>query len=368
MEQFHVGPVSVYRRSFRSRWSVYWRNQGQRYRKTLAVSNRKQARAIATDLATALTAGKDETLEQILCSHSVGDFSFDIVLDAFEAGSSFTTAVDASQHSRALSEITVGFDGWQETTWQGNHSIRKALRIAFGNQPIRSLSVIHIEKLLQDVERKASPATRNRYLATINTVLKWAQRYNLVTDLITTGLRPRRVAEHVPVALDATELDLFYANLRARELPTVKFLHDTGLRIRELANLHWQDVDLPRGLITIRENKSTKLFRTIPLTQRSIAVLREHQSEAKALNGPVHLYPYSDRTLREELGKASLRAGIRHVHPHLFRHTFATELIDEGVPVETIQKLLGHKTIGMTLRYAKKRGKGLEDAIARLSR
>ena len=48
MEQFHVGPVSVYRRSMRSRWSVYWRDQGQRIRKTLPVSDRKEARAIAS--------------------------------------------------------------------------------------------------------------------------------------------------------------------------------------------------------------------------------------------------------------------------------------------------------------------------------
>ncbi len=368
MQQFHVGAVSVYRRSIRSSWSVYWRSQGRRYRKTLSVSNRKEARAIAASLATALANGEDDNFEQIFCSHVAGNFSFGLVLDAFEAGANFSSSQDANQNTSSLNQITVGFDGWRETTWQGNRSIRKALRISFGNRPIRLLSVVDVEKFLQKVERRASPATRNRYLVVINTILKWAQRFNIVTDLITAGLRPRKETEHVPVALDANELRLFYVNLRLRELPTVIFLHDTGLRIREFRNMRWQDVDLQRSLIIVRENKSTKLFRAIPLTQRTKSVLREHEAATNRGGELVDLYPHSDRTLRQELKTAALRAGIRHVHPHIFRHTFATELIDEGVPVETIQKLLGHKTIGMTLRYAKKRGKGLEEAIALLSR
>ena len=244
----------------------------------------------------------------------------------------------------------------------------KGLRLAFGRRLICSISIVHVEKFLLDVERKASPATRNRYLATLNTILKWSQRYNLIPDLVTCGVRPRKVAEHVPAALDARELELFYTNLRSQEVPIIQLLHDTGLRVRELRHLRWSDVDTRLALLTIRDNKSTNLFRTIPLTGRSTDVLREHESRRAFLASRVDLYPFSDRTLREECGKAARRAGIRHVHPHLFRHTFATELIDEGVPVETIQKLLGHKTIGMTLRCAKKRGRGLQDAIARLRR
>ena len=66
--------------------------------------------------------------------------------------------------------------------------------------------------------------------------------------------------------------------------------------------------------------------------------------------------------------KAAKKANIRHFHPHILRHTYATELVDEGVPLEIIQKLLGHKGIGMTQRYAKKRAKGLREAVDRLGR
>ena len=164
MEQFHVGPVSVYRRSMRSRWSVYWRDQGQRIRKTLPISDRKEARAIASQLASSLAAGENEHLEHILYHRTDGDFTFGAVLDAFEADTGFSTGAATSKKiGGGLHKITVGFDGWKDTTWQGNHSIRKALRLAFGRRPIRSISIVHVEKFLLDVERKASPATPHDY-------------------------------------------------------------------------------------------------------------------------------------------------------------------------------------------------------------
>ena len=55
------------------------------------------------------------------------------------------------------------------------------------------------------------------------------------------------------------------------------------------------------------------------------------------------------------------------VHFHMFRHTFATRLRDRGVPLDRIKELLGHKTMVMTLRYAKVRPVQLEEAIAALN-
>jgi integrase len=145
------------------------------------------------------------------------------------------------------------------------------------------------------------------------------------------------------------------------------FLHDTGLRVSEMTALLWKDVDLDRRIILIRNNKGSKDFRTVPLTNRATRILSDHQ-DAMVKSDLGELYPRLERNLRDQLGIAASKAKIRHVHPHIFRHTFTTELVDEGVPLETIQKLLGHKGISMTLRYAKKRGKGLREAINVLQR
>ena len=146
----------------------------------------------------------------------------------------------------------------------------------------------------------------------------------------------------------------------------VMFLHDTGLRIGEMNTLLWSDVDLERRIIVVRDNKGSKDFRTVPLTRRATTILCDHKKNSTGRD--VCLYPRTERTLRDHVERASMNAGIRRVHPHILRHTFATELVDEGVPLETIQKLLGHKGISMTLRYAKKRGKGLREAVDRLNR
>ena len=117
------------------------------------------------------------------------------------------------------------------------------------------------------------------------------------------------------------------------------FLHDEGLRVGEMTALLWKDVDLDKRMITIRDNKGSKDFRAVPLTTRATRMLSAHQN-GEAKSDLVALYPHSERNLRDRLEIAASEAIIRHVHPHIFRHTFATELVDEGVPLETIQKLI----------------------------
>ena len=189
----------------------------------------------------------------------------------------------------------------------------------------------------------------------------------MLKELPSREIRCKRQVEQVPEALTAEELTALLKQLAPAEQRVVVFLQDTGLRMSEFMDLQWKDVDLEHKLIIIRNNKGSGYFRSIPLTQRATEVLVTHEDNT-GREDLVGLYAKSERYFRERLKIASARAKIRHVYPHILRHTFATELVDEGVPLETIQKLLGHKGINMTLRYAKKRGKGLKGAIDKLGR
>ena len=81
-------------------------------------------------------------------------------------------------------------------------------------------------------------------------------------------------------------------------------------------------------------------------------------------NGTEQVIPFVD--VGRGLSKAAQESGIKHVHLHMLRHTFATRLRDRGVPLDRIIELMGHKSMEMVLRYAKARPQQLIQAMRSL--
>lgn len=151
------------------------------------------------------------------------------------------------------------------------------------------------------------------------------------------------------------------AGLRNRAMIVV--LWRCGLRIHELVALHPRDVDLDLGTVTVREGKGRKR-RVVGIDAGGAAILERWMRTRSKLEvargaplfctisvgnvgGPVGM-PY----FRTALARAGARAGIdKRVHPHGLRHTFAVELLREGVSLVHIQKLLGHSDLATTARY-----------------
>lgn len=138
-----------------------------------------------------------------------------------------------------------------------------------------------------------------------------------------------------------------------------------GLRVDELVNLHPRDVDLDAGTVTVRHGKGDKR-RVVGIDPQAAAVVeRWLQLRARLLGrrqAPLFCTISNDRLgpgrpvhtneVRAFLQRAGRRAGIeKRMHPHGLRHTFAVELLREGVPVTHIQRLLGHTDLATTARY-----------------
>ena len=369
MEKFRVGTVTAHRRSETASWSLYWRIDGTRYRRTINTPDKLVAEEVAEAVWRAVQLRDIAGAEDAVQAPVSEQLPFGELLDAFEAQcpASYRSENPKSQQSHILVEFAVGYDRWQTRTWRGNRAIRRRIRAEWGSLPIKSITSPKVARFLFEQEQLSSASTRNHYLSTLNTVFKWAQQYRLLKEIPTREIRRKRHAEQVPEALTPKEIAALLKQLTLAEHRVVVFLQDTGLRMSELTDLRWKDVDLEQRLIIIRNNKGSGTFRTVPLTTRAAKIVQQ-KSAAATGEDQVNLYERSERNLRDRLKAASARAGIRHVHPHMLRHTFATELVDEGVPLETIQKLLGHRSFAMTLRYAKRRGKGLRAAIDCLGR
>ena len=130
----------------------------------------------------------------------------------------------------------------------------------------------------------------------------------------------------------------------------------TGIRCNELRLLKVEDIDSQRMLIHIRNGKG-QIPRDVPLSPALLERLRIYWRWRKpkdwlfpSKQRPQH--PMEDKSIRHLCANAGRRAGVkRHVHPHVFRHSFATLLLDQGADLRTIQVLLGHVDIQTTARY-----------------
>lgn len=122
---------------------------------------------------------------------------------------------------------------------------------------------------------------------------------------------------------------------------------DAGCRLREALAFHPSNL-VPDGL-RIWATK-TKRWRTVPLTARlekAIAAAIDHQTRT----GSPQLLPINARTLQRRVLDLCHRAGTPLTTPHRLRHSYATRLHAEGVPLATISALMGHKSIAATLGY-----------------
>lgn len=149
----------------------------------------------------------------------------------------------------------------------------------------------------------------------------------------------------------------------------------TGLRQGELLGLQWGDLDLKKGLLRVKRTvyrgrigppKGGK-WRDVDLGDDVIRVLKVHRH----LRGEYVFSTMDGKRLtegkcRKPLERICKRARLRHIGWHVLRHTFASHLAMNGVPLRTIQKLLGHSTIQMTERYAHLMPEATRDAVKTL--
>jgi site-specific recombinase XerD len=123
----------------------------------------------------------------------------------------------------------------------------------------------------------------------------------------------------------------------------------TGLRRGEIVNLKVGDLYFNNGrsLLIVKNGKGAK-DRCIPLNPTIARRLQKYVDERK-LKGK--LFPITARNLSIKINTWAKRAGIPQIHTHSFRHKFATDLLQKGANLRTVQELLGHTSLSVTERY-----------------
>lgn len=152
------------------------------------------------------------------------------------------------------------------------------------------------------------------------------------------------------------------ARLRvARDIAIVESLFATGARVSELCNLQVHDVDLQNGLVRLlgKGNRERIVQISHPAVMR--ALVAYDAERAGGNEGPffqsAHGKRLSEQAVRAMLLKYAKQCGLgRRITPHMFRHSVATLLLEEGVDIRYIQHLLGHQSIATTQLYTEVSG------------
>jgi integrase len=149
--------------------------------------------------------------------------------------------------------------------------------------------------------------------------------------------------------------------------PLVLVAMNTGLRRGELLELTWADLDLPRGILTVRgEGAKSGRTRHVPLNSEAQRVL----SAWKPAEGEGLVFPGDDGRPMANLKTAWVRvaaaAKLQAFRFHDLRHTFASKLVQRGVDLNTVRELLGHSDFSLTLRYAHLAAENKVAAVAKL--
>ncbi|MCD7762721.1 MAG: site-specific integrase [Lachnospiraceae bacterium] len=268
-------------------------------------------------------------------------------------------------------------------TYEINYNRIKA---KLGWRKLSSLNLIIVQdafnKMATDKSRKASKKT-------LVDMLDKAVDSNLlvknIAKQVNTVVSKEAEKERRVLTIPETELFLsyargtFYYNLYILAL-------ETGMRIGELGGLMWDDIDFSNRVLYVNHNlcyfskngkcvfemhevKTQSGFRAIPLTQKAIDILKAQQEQKQGIinKGKTAMPGYADlvfvtrnnKPTRQFLVQQSLDLVIKNIqkdHPdferftlHTFRHSFATRAIENGMQPKTLSKILGHKTLQITM-------------------
>lgn len=232
-----------------------------------------------------------------------------------------------------------------------NYLLANANLLDFAKKSPEEINVDDVKAFLAAKLSNKSSSYSILFLAAV----KYAYSAILKRDITLEIKRPKK-EKRIPVVLSKDEVRRFIDSLHNKKSRLmISLMYACGFRVSELINLKAEDLDFNEKIGHLRQAKGKK-DRIFNIPSFLFDDLKK-QAEEQKQKGIEFLFTgpkgrLSSRNMQKIVKKAAIKAGItKDIHPHTFRHSFATHLLEDGIDIRKIQELLGHADLSTTQIY-----------------
>lgn len=224
---------------------------------------------------------------------------------------------------------------------------------------VRKITTEEIRKYLADYQMKGrcSKVTVDNIRRNLSSFFSWLEEEDYILKSPMRRIHKIKTRQQVKEVISDESIERLRDTCRCvRDLAMIDLLYSTGIRVGELVNLNRSEVDLEARECVVfgKGDKERRVYfdakAKLHLQEYLASRTDDNPALFVTLDAPHSRLKISGVEIRvRQLGR---RLGLDRIHPHKFRRTMATRAIDKGMPIEQVQKILGHSQIDTTMQYA----------------
>ncbi len=227
------------------------------------------------------------------------------------------------------------------------------------DKPIRKLDTEEIREYLSEYQKNnnCSKVTVDNIRRNLSSFFSWLEEEDYMLKSPMRCIHKIKTKQPVKEVISDEAIELLRDNCCcARDLAMIDLLYSTGIRVGELVNLNIDDIDFEARECVVfgKGNKERKVYfdakAKLHLQEYINARTDDNPALFVTLDSPHDRLKISGVEIR--IRKLGRKLNLTKIHPHKFRRTMATRAIDKGMPIEQVQKILGHSQIDTTMQYA----------------
>jgi len=208
--------------------------------------------------------------------------------------------------------------------------------------------------------RGLAPKSLQRRLSAVRSYYRWLLKHGRIAANPAASVRAPKAVRKLPQVLDVDEATQLVelptdVPLGQRDRALLELFYSSGLRLSELCQLRWQDLDLTEGVVTVLGKGGKQ--RIVPVGSHACHALTQWRAHTPALVPDAPVFPgrngpITPRAVQLRLRQLAQRQGLyKRVHPHMLRHSFASHVLESSGDLRGVQELLGHADIATTQIY-----------------
>jgi len=248
-----------------------------------------------------------------------------------------------------------------ERTYLKAEEVTRRFLEYIGDMKLSLLTRRHLDRYVSFlINQGYAKTTVNIHIRTLKSILSKAVEWEYLERNPFAGYKALKVQERPPAFLLPEDIEKVEETIDDPDwLFIFRLFVYTGMRKGEVASLKWEDVDLKREVIVVKQSKNYKT-RVIPIHPKLLPMLKERYGKG------TKVCPRSYFRLSRGMKQILEKAGFPHLRLHDLRHTFASLLVMRGVDLKTVQELLGHTDYRTTEIYAHLSPVHLKEAVRKL--